>query len=219
MRYGYGAVRGKPYGVGRRGGIYWSRGRKPRYDPGVRSRIRGYGRRARAYGSKIEAVINRHAGKIGAGLGALAGIGGAISTYNIAYGKDALSNYFYTIIGGKMADGTERPPEIMHLFKDFPGWTPLEYVKYKFGLKTGGYGEISAWAVPFWASLIAWIVSKFKVIPPRYNKPLEGISKGALVVSTIGALALPGCPGPDGHTNSAPNYTYNIPRTNYVYGK
>jgi hypothetical protein len=147
------------------------------------------------------------------------GIGTGIDTYNKAYGKDALNNYVKTIVGGGITVDPNRPPEIMHLvdFDQSHPYNCLNYLKYKFlGIAPSGEYSGSAWVAPFWASLIGWIVSKFHVLPPRFNKPLEGISKGALVVSTIGALALPGS---GEHSNSAPTSNpYNFGR-NYVYGK
>ena len=216
----------KPYGVGRRGGVYWSGAKKRRYDPGWRAeKLRGYGRRARAYGSKVEAIINKHAGKIGAGLAALAGFKTALDSYTKNYGKDAFDNYVKCITGGTISDGRTIPAEISRLWAPEGEWNTLNYLQYKFlGLDPVTSEYIgSAWVAPFWASLIGWIVSKLKVLPPRFNRPLEGISKGALVISTIGALALPGCPGPasPSGTSSPTNHTThsNPPGRSYVYGK
>jgi hypothetical protein len=225
MAYGYGAVRGKPYGVGRRGGVYWSRAKKPRYDPARFERLRGYGRRARAYGSKAEAIINKHAGKIGVGISALMGIGGAFNSLSkVTYpdnvgNKNAFERYLWLIQnGGITLVGSTGP------------YGGIEYFKYKFlGIDPSTQQfqpGTSAWSLPFLGSLAAWILAKIlptSILPARIKKPLEGISKGALVTSTVGALFLPGTPptypNPASTSNSAPNYTYNIPRTNYVYGK
>ena len=235
IRYGYGAVKGKPYGVGRRGGVYWSRGKKPRYDPGIRSRLRGYGKRIGGYGRRIggkfEGFINKYGTYIGGGLAALSGIWGAINTYNGAYGKKAMDNYVATIIGGKIyaEDGVtvvdERKPEIMNILGDAKrGITPQGYLGYKFlGMNLDGSGvpfqNDSAWIAPFWLSLIGFILSKIP-LPirswARIRRPLGKIAAPALVVSTIGALALPGCPnGTQPSTSSfartSSNISFNVP--------
>jgi len=222
MAYGYRAVRGKPYGVGRRGGVYWSRARKPRYDPARFERVRRYGRRI---GGKFEGFINKYGGWLGGGLAALAGVGTGLSKASTAYGDKALDNYVKIIIGGDTVnkDGTfemHRIPEIAHLWQNDGAWTPISYLKYKFGLEQPG-GDLSSWAIPFWASLIGYIASKLPLPIPswaRIRKPLGKIAAPALVVSTIGALALPGS---GEHSNSTRSYnpTYNSPTRNYVYGK
>ena len=200
IRYGYGAVRGKPYGVGRRGGVYWSRGRKPRYDPQRFARVRRYGRRI---GGKFEGFINRYGGWIGGLVALAAGVGIGINKYVAAREKagdtdtvnKALHNYWVTLIGGTRSDGRVRPPEISHLWQNDPpeggGYTPITYLQTKF-LNTD-----SCWFFPFWGSLIGLIASKLPLPFRSWNrirKPLGKISAPALVVSTIGALALPGCP-------------------------
>jgi hypothetical protein len=84
--------------------------------------------------------------------------------------------------------------EFTHLYSVSGKWNPISYLKYKFlGIDPETEQQApSAWVAPFWASLIGWIISKFKILPPRINRPLEGFAKGALVASTIGALVLPG---------------------------
>ena len=206
----------KPYRVGRRGGVYWSGARKRRYDPQRFARVRRYGRRI---GGKLENFINRFGTPIGAGLAALVGIWTGIDTYQKAYGDKALEDYGKTIVGGTISIGQTRPAEIMHLFGNYDGWTPLNYLKYKFLGTHPTTGEYvgSAWVIPFWASLIGFIVSKLPLPIPLWAKirrPLGKVATGALVVSTIGALALPGSPSPSRYQTSNP---YNSPRTNYVY--
>jgi hypothetical protein len=210
--------RRKPWHRGPRGGKYWKGPTKRRYDTPRFARVRHYGRHI---GGKLEGWFNRFGTPIGAGLAALAGIGAAINTYNGAYGKDALSNYFYTIIGGKMADGSTRPPEIMHLIQNYDGWTPLNYLQYKFlGIAPDGRNVVStsAWVIPFWVSLIGLIVSKLP-IPisgfSRIKKPLGKLATGALVISTIGALALPGCP--DGNSTTSTTTFPTTTRTELSY--
>jgi hypothetical protein len=213
IAYGYGTIRGKPYRIGPRGGVAWAGGRKPRYDPEPRRFAR-----IRRYGSKAESFINKHAGKIGAGLAALMGIGGALNTYSKYYGDKAISDYFTTTVGGTISTGEVRQPEILNILGDPKrNLDTLSYLKYKFGFSQGAKGEISSWAIPFWGSLIGWIISKFHILPSRINRPLEGISKGALVVSTIGALALPGCPDSGEQASSASSALNQSPPTKY-YG-
>jgi len=221
MAYGYGKVGRKPYAKGSRGGVYWSGAKKPRYDPARFERVRRYGRRI---GGKFEGFINKYGTPIGAGLAALTGVGTGLSKATTAYGDKALDNYVKIIIGGDTVnkDGSfemHRIPEIAHLWQNDGAWTPLTYLKYKFGLYQPG-GDLSSWAIPFWASLIGYIASKLPLPIPswkRVRKPLGKIAAPALVVSTIGALALPGS---GEHVNSAPTYsTPNSQARNYVYGK
>jgi hypothetical protein len=63
----------------------------------------------------------------------------------------------------------------------FPGTT--DYLRYKF-MDT----EKSHWAMPFWISLIAFIVSRLNIVPQRINRILRPVSTGALAATTIGAL-------------------------------
>jgi len=167
---------------------------------------------------KIEDIVDKHAGKIGSGLSLLAGVGGAYSLYEQAYGANAASDYWKTLVGGKLSTGEVRKPEIMNLLGDKTrGFSGFDYLKYKFGFTTGGLGETSAWAAPFWVSLFGYVLSEVGVLPSEYSKPLGKVSKAALITSAIGAIALPGTPGrgpANGNNNSTPltqgtvTYTY-----------
>jgi hypothetical protein len=160
----------------------------------------------------------------------LAGVFGAIPSYETAYGKkNAWMNWLHCIIGGEIKNDSgavvqTKPAEISRLWTTDGDWTPLTYLKYKFLGTHPTTGEYcgSAWVIPFWASLAGWIASKLPLPIPswaRVRRPLGKLATGGLVISTIGALALPGCPDPDGHTNSATR-TYSNPQgRNYVYGK
>jgi hypothetical protein len=73
------------------------------------------------------------------------------------------------------------------------------YLKYKFlGLDATGKYKGSAWVIPFWASLVgtlaAPIARLFTHKGQRFLRPISKISQGALIISTAGALALPGSP-------------------------
>jgi hypothetical protein len=196
---------------GPKGGKFFQGPTKRRYDPGVRSRLRGYGRRI---GGKAENFINKYATWIGTGLAALVGIGTGINKCTQAYKEKALEDYVAITIGGTTSDGQKRIPEIAHLWQNDGAWTPLSYLKYKFGIDQPG-GDLSSWAVPFWASLIGYVASKLPLPIPswaRIRKPLGKIAAPALVISTIGALALPGS---GEHSNSAP--TSNSRTTGYTY--
>ena len=200
-RYDPGKADHKRYGVGKRRGVYWGGGRKKRrYDPERFARVRRYGRRI---GGKFEGFINRYGGWIGGLVALAAGVGIGINKYVAAREKagdtdtvnKALHNYWVTTIGGTRSDGRVRPPEISHLWQNDPpeggGYTPITYLQTKF-LNTD-----SCWFFPFWGSLIGLIASKLPLPFRSWNrirKPLGKISAPALVVSTIGALALPGCP-------------------------
>lgn len=181
MAYGYGAVRGKPYRVGRRSGVAWSAGRKLRYDVAPRRRFA----KARHYGGKAEEMINKHSGKLGFFGALLYGVLAGLSSIGKHVPQDQVAPRYFEVL----------TKEGMHLanFNMQDDWNVVNYLKYKFlGIHPQGLEGGSAWVFPFWASLIAFILTKFKVLPKRINQPLEGISKGALVASTIGALVLPG---------------------------
>jgi hypothetical protein len=144
---------------------------------------------------KVEGFIDKNAGAIGAGLAAATGVWKGISSQAGVQGDPAgYENYFTRIIGGKLKDGTVVDAEFMHLtnLNMADQWNVINYLKYKFGLTKGQAGETSAWATPFWASLIGYILSKTGVLPARYNKPLANITKAAAITSGLGALFLPG---------------------------
>lgn len=214
---------------GRRGGYYFQGPHKRRYDPAPPRR------RFRSAGGKAEGFFN----KWGTALGALIGLGAGAYTgyneYNDAYGPNAGQNYINTIIGGEIKDKTgavikSRPPEISHLWANDEGWTPLNYLQYKFlGIDSTGKYIGSAWVYPFWfgfASTIARPIAKlFTNKADRILKPLQKIGIGMLAVSTIGALALPGSPKRGDLTMSnRPNNAGATPATpagstQYTYGK
>jgi hypothetical protein len=220
----------RSYHTGRRGGHYFQGPRKRRYDPQRFARARGYARRA---GSKLESSIRRFGTPIGALLGALAGIWTGIDEYKV-YGPNQYQNYWNTIVGGevKNADGTvigTRHAEITHLWETTGAWNPLSYVKYKFlgtDPTTGAYTG-SAWVIPFWLSLIGTLAGPIAKIftnkGQRFLRPIQKIATGSLIVSTIGALALPGSPNGD----SAPQNQFSPPNQggtpmrplNYTYGQ
>ena len=190
------------------------------YDP--EPRRRSFRKKARGFMGKIENWIDKYGGWIG-GLGALiVGFKSGYDTYVKAYGENAVSDYWKTMVGGTISTGEKRNAEIMNLIgQGRPGGNdPFHYIQYKFGFIRGGYGELSAWAAPFWLSLITWIGSKLPLPfkhARRIQKPLGKIAGAALAVSTIGALALPGCP------DSGETSNYNPPSHTsgrmYVYGK
>lgn len=203
MAYGFGKVGGKPFRKGSRGGVYWSGARARRYDPAGRGRWRGYARRA---GGKVGGIINRYGVAIGAGLAALAGIGQGYQELNNDFPNNGLKAWFTHTVGGTLpAGGTysgDAIPEVSHLWTTSGAWNPTSYLKYKFlgtHPSTGQYVG-GAWVYPFWLSLVGYLVSKFmpaRFLPAKFKTPLEKLSKGALIVSTIGALALPGSPATD----------------------
>jgi hypothetical protein len=187
---------------GRRGGTYFAGPKKRRYDPRPRrySRARAYFARHPRYGragSKIEHGVNRWGMAIGALLGLFAGIWIGVNepSYNGDFGK-----YFARVTGG---DGG--PPEIAHLWTTSGVWNPMSYLSYKFlGIdpNTGKFAG-SAWIIPFWTGIGAYIVSKLPIGHKlsRIQRPLGKIGLGVALVSAIGALALPGSPNALGQMN------------------
>jgi hypothetical protein len=96
------------------------------------------------------------------------------------------------------------------------------YLKYKFlGLDATGKYKGSAWVIPFWASLVATLAAPiarlFTHKGQRFLKPISKIGQGALIISTVGALALPGSPKKSDVVNMVrtPNGSYaQNPQTN-----
>jgi hypothetical protein len=198
-----------------RGGHYFRGPRKNRYDPAAPRRRRFSG--ARRVGGKLGGIFSRYGTAIGALIGGGIGAYIAYNDYQKAYGASAAKNYLNTIIGGDMmaSDGTTklgtRTPEISHLWgtndtfwDKFAGVTlgPVDFVKYKFlGLQPDGTYKGSAWVYPFWIGLVATLAAPvarlFTSKGQRFLRPLHKVGVGMLAVSTVGALALPGCPKPD----------------------
>jgi len=197
---------------GPRGGHFFRGPHKNRYDPQPRKRrFGGFRSAGRSIGGKVERGLNKY----GALLGGLVGLGAGVYTgyteYQKAYGNSAPKNYLATITGGDMFNSAgakigTRTPEISHLWgtKDtfWGGNDPLtnviDYIKYKFlGLNTQNAFVGSAWAIPFMGSLAATLAAPiarmFTNKGQRFLRPIAKIGKGVLAVSTVGALALPGC--------------------------
>jgi hypothetical protein len=174
MSYGYGSIAGKPYAKGRRGGVYWSGGHKPRYDPG-RGRRKG---RFTGFGGKILTKLDKY----GTALGALIGFG--VPAYMSIQEHDWTkgSNWYkYFTLG--------IPGELKTLFGQSTGMSSMDYLAYKFT------NPSCVWVAPFWGSLVARVLSGFGffgLIPPKYNVVIKKFANGMLITSTIGALALPG---------------------------
>ena len=94
--------------------------------------------------------------------------------------------YFARIAG---TDGNGKP-EVLKITDD-----PVWYLKYKFlGLDGNNNYVGSAWVIPFWVGLASWVFSKLPLGSKmhRIQKPLNKFGKATTIVSTIGALALPG---------------------------
>lgn len=185
---------------GRRGGAYF---RSPfgkmrrRYDPQPRRRFGGI----RSYGGKIERGLSSKWGTLlGGGLAALYGVFSGLNDtagmlgYKMFDG-DTLKAYGQQIYGGTF-QGHPVQASISNLWKPNAAYgNALNYLCYRFT----GYNpqsktwSQSAWVVPFWASVAGLVAS---ILPlgakaKRIQKPLKAISTGALIASTIGALALP----------------------------
>jgi hypothetical protein len=193
---------------GPRGGHYFIGPKKRRYDP---ARKRRFGRAwltapARRVGSQLERGFNRYASWIGGLLALAAGVWmGYDSMKN--YGPNQANNYLHSLIGGdiKDASGTlisTRGPEIAHLWsldQSKDAYYLPNYLKYKFlGLDPNTNQYVgSAWVIPFWASIAAFIFSKLPLGPKlkRIQRPIGAIGKAGAIVSTIGALAIPGSDG------------------------
>lgn len=187
MKRGYGSLRKKPYGVGSRGGLYWSGGRKPRYDP---RRRRSYRHRAKSkldqIFSKAETSFAKVADLVGFGIGLLLPSFESYKHWKEHYGAD------YTMMNWLKAV----PNEVKTLCGMNPEWSPLQHIEWKFTHAD------SHWRVPFWASLGAYIITKLGLLDiplsfltkntKRITEPIQKVSRGMLIATTIGGLILPG---------------------------
>lgn len=184
---------------GPRGGSYWQGPKTRRYDPAPRA---GRFARARRYGGKAESMFNKWA----APLGFLGVLGyGTYDSYNKIAAAFKANNWSATNpdpVGNKTP--WERyifllKTEYTHLYKPSAGWTPENYLKYKFlGTDPSGAQTGSSWSTPFILSLIGFVATTAAKLTGKLGKysriitPLNKLSKGALVASVIGALVLPG---------------------------
>jgi hypothetical protein len=195
----------RSFSMGPRGGHYFRGPHKKRYDPAPPRRFH-YVHRA---GSKIEGIINRFGMPIGALIAGLMGVWKSYSDYQTAFKDNAPQDYINTIIGGQIKDASgavlyTKTPEISHLWQNEGVWTPYKYLQFKFlghhPDDPAGTNRGSAWVIPFWiglgATIAAPIARLFTHKGQRFLRPLSKVGKGMLVTSTVGALALPGCPKP-----------------------
>jgi hypothetical protein len=184
-------IRGKPYGVGKRGGVYWSGGHKPRYDPD-RKRFKA---RAKGFFGKIGSKLEQYAEIIGFGVGF------GVPTY-LAKQKQPTKPWLPWLIDG-IKDQTEC------LFGGGGFKSTTDYLLYKFT------NPESHWTAPFWGSVIGRTLSGFGffgIVPARWNKLLKKLFTGSLIASIIGGLFMLGTPD-----NGTPQTTTTSTRTNLQY--
>lgn len=190
MTTGYGKINKKPFKRGSRGGTYWSGGRKPRYDPrDYRGRVK---KRAKdkftQMWQKLEKKINPIATLLGF-FGTLLCVGKASFDEWCGKGYDA-KEYFTKGI----------PNEVKQLFGMEGTWKdPLKYLEWKF------FNPESHWSPPFIVSLATYVLCKLGIVDmglsiltsksKKIVAPIQKVSGGILLASTIGALVLPGSDG------------------------
>jgi len=173
ISYGYGSVRGKPYRVGRRGGVAWSGGRKLRYDPSPR------GFRAKAKG--LLGKLSQKFDKIGTGLG-----------FALTFGTTTWNVYDY-IRKHYSIPGFEQNPAVAlneMVIKETQGFAsdPFGHLQRKFL-------QPNHWYYPFWGSVGLWITSQILSYTgyfSKINRFLKPLSKGMLIGSIVGALFVHG---------------------------
>lgn len=179
--------------TGPKGGSYFQGPKTRRYDPRPRA-VRFA--RLRRYGSKGEGFFNKWAAPLGF-LGAIiAGIWQGISKYEQqAPGKGA-ENWFNRLTG---QGGLQMEASHLWNFNQKDPWNVLNYLRYKFtGINPDGTKGTSAWVLPFWASLLTFILTTIAKKTGKVGKysriinPINKASLGALAASTIGALVIPG---------------------------
>jgi len=194
---------------GPRGGHYFQGPRKRRYDPtrNLTSRVGSARRRSYGYGGAGYArgpfgKVEQMAAKWGILIGALLGFG--VPEYQ-AY---------------QVAQNTPEHPEWKKAnFMEFVrhGWDnetklfkkdPSKQLQYKF------MNTESHWCLPFWISLIVFILSYMKVLPQRINRIAQPIATGALIGTTIGGLTQFGTSSYNGNSitmQRGNDGTYQIP--------
>jgi len=171
MHLGYGAIRGKPYVKGGRGGVAWSGGRTLRYDPTPRRG--GWRGRAKGIAGKALNFFEKYA----TGLGALIGFIVPAELCRAKHGSPSLYEHY--------VKGTIH--EVQSLFNG--GWwhDTGKYLEYKF------LSPDSSWSIPFWGSLVTYVGTHFakKAIGGKLGRGIGIINKlslGTLISATIGAL-------------------------------
>jgi len=171
MYYGYGTIRGKPYRIGTRGGVAWSGGRKPRYDPDRR------GFRARAKG--LLGKLSQKFDKIGTGLGFLLTFGTATwNTYD----------YLRTNYPETVRDPASALNEMVIKEATIFASDPFGHLQRKFL-------QPNHWYYPFWGSVGLWLTSKvlsYTGYLSKINRFLKPLSRGMLIGATVGALFVHG---------------------------
>ncbi len=208
MKTGYGKMNKKPFARGPRGGYAWTGGKTPRYDP------RDFGRRTKKRAKdkftqmwqKFEKKVNPIAMLAGF-LATLIGVSYQSIKFHEKRGYDA-KHWFTKGI----------PNEIKQIFGMKGTWEdPLKYLEFKF-LKPESH-----WSAPFIASLVIYFICKIgiadmalSILTNKSKKiiaPIQKLSGGVLLASTIGGLILPGSQGYDPTTKpsngSSGNQTRN----------
>lgn len=201
MTTGYGKVNKKPFARGPRGGVAWTGGKTPRYDPrdfkGWRTKTKHRAKdKFTQIWQKFEKKINPIATLLGF-FGTLLGVGKQSFDAWCGRGYDA-KEYFTKGI----------PMEVKNLLGMEGTWRdPLKYLEYKF------LNPESHWSPPFIVSLITYVICKIgiadmalSILTTKSKKiinPIQKLSGGVLLASTIGALVLPGSDGYD--PTSAPS--------------
>jgi hypothetical protein len=197
MATGYGKVGSKPYRRGVRGGVAWSGGKTLRYDPNYKET---WGR-AKAKARGILGKVENNLTWIGLALGLLI----PSEVCRAKHGTNLTQHYVNGTIG-----------ETKRLFGADPSVTPLDYLKYKFGLSYFGQ---STWGIAFWGSLIAQIVTRLKLVSlvsARANTAIKKLSLGSLIASIFGAAFIQGGT-PTAPSNSGANTNSNVNALSY-YG-
>jgi len=187
MATGYGTVNKKPFRRGARGGVAWSGGRKPRYDP----KRRNYRHKAKKGLNKVISGAEKYASWIGVLVGLLL----PAEICRKRHGYDLKGHYI---------DGTIH--EIKALFGGGVWSNSVQYLTFKFTSPN------SAWTTPFWGSIGVWIgtkilhsVNPFGGKAGRLIKIINKVSLGTLAAAIIGGLFLLGGTGEPSTSNPTRN--------------
>lgn len=196
----------KPVYTGPRAGRYFQGPTRRRYDPDIRGRLGGYRRRSYGYGGAGYArgrlgQIEKFFSDKGHYIGFLLGLLPTWQSYNKYAAYDPTmtlgrfigtephpdDKYYMSSVKTEMLTLVGQDPRAAKNPSGKTDWPVDKYLQYKF-LNTE-----SSWCIPFWLSLIGFVLSKLKVIPQRLNRIVGPIATGSLVSTTIGALMLPAC--------------------------
>jgi len=194
MATGYGTVNKKPFRRGSRGGVAWTGGRKPRYDPNTGEYRQRTRKKAKKGLAKLYGFMPLIAGLIAFVIPTWA----VYKHYKTTYPEMGLFEFIKRFWSHEAQVAVGLGGE---------EWPITKYWSYKLTDTAN-----SAWAGIFMVSLTGLILSKFKIISmvsPKLNTIVGKVTFGTLIASLIGAFIVPGAyhhskvPSPHSNLNTS----------------